>query len=383
MKIAASHSSKQSYEEYQKRMSKLIKVPIKLSDILEARAARKKENLSSTSADGDKKKYVEFKCPLDPDGDLDDDSNVYKTTVKVLSTTSSVIEYCEFCEDLAHLCDAKAISNDHNADENARKCYNLARTCMRDNALIEFQAIHDQKMQANNALPNANRRAYRTILREVFHEFAKKIFVKPDQAYKIQKRYLKTSIWMGTLKNEEFCTILEMIDRWLPYYPLYGPNENTVPLSLTEDEKIEILDNVKKVEWLPIMGMRGQYPFQFQSYDELKDFYTELEDAIEVQQEVAKHGKTESTSNKRKRSENRGSEAAKSSGKGSDKKNITCGHCGKKGHSESECWSKPGNEKLRPKNAKKPPAQPKQDKEQAKWEKLYAIMMSRTKIRRS
>jgi hypothetical protein len=71
---------------------------------------------------------------------------------------------------------------------------------------------------------------------------------------------------MGSLKNEEFCTILEMIDRWLPYYPLYGPNENTVPQSLTEDEKIEILDNVKKVEWLPIMGMRGQYPFQFQSY---------------------------------------------------------------------------------------------------------------------
>jgi hypothetical protein len=63
-------------------MSKLIKVPIKLSDILEARAARKKENLSSTSADGDKK-YVEFKCPLDPDGDMDDDSNVYKTSVKV------------------------------------------------------------------------------------------------------------------------------------------------------------------------------------------------------------------------------------------------------------------------------------------------------------
>jgi hypothetical protein len=62
-----SHSSKQSYEEYQKRMSKLIKVPIKFSDVLEARAARKKENLSSTSADGDKK-YVEFKCPLDPDG---------------------------------------------------------------------------------------------------------------------------------------------------------------------------------------------------------------------------------------------------------------------------------------------------------------------------
>ena len=58
MKIAASHSSKQSYEEYQKQMAKLIKVPIKMSDILEARAACKKENLSSMSADGDKKKYM-------------------------------------------------------------------------------------------------------------------------------------------------------------------------------------------------------------------------------------------------------------------------------------------------------------------------------------
>jgi hypothetical protein len=219
MKIAASHSSKQLYKEYQKRMAKLIKVPIKLSDILEARAARKKENLSTTSADGDKKKFVEFKCPLDPEGDMDDDSNVYKTSVQILRSTSSVIEYCEFREELAHLCEAKAISNDGNADENAKKRYNLARTCMRDNALIEFQALHDRKVQANNALPNANKRAYQTILHEVFHEFSKKVFLKPDQAYKVQNRYLKTSIWMGSLKNEEFCSILDMIDRWLPYFP--------------------------------------------------------------------------------------------------------------------------------------------------------------------
>jgi hypothetical protein len=143
MKIAASHSSKQSYEEYQKQMAKLIKVLFKLSDILEARTARKKENLSSTSADGDKKKYVEFKCPLDPEGDMDDNSNVYKTSIQILQMMSSVIEYCKFREELEHLCVAKAISNDNNADENGRKCYNLARTCMRDNALIEFQAIHD------------------------------------------------------------------------------------------------------------------------------------------------------------------------------------------------------------------------------------------------
>jgi hypothetical protein len=92
-----------------------------------------------------------------------------------------VIEYCEFREELSHLWDAKAISNDNNADENARKRYNLARTCMRDNALIEFQAIHDRKMQANNALPQANRRAYRVILREVFHEFAKKSSLSPTK----------------------------------------------------------------------------------------------------------------------------------------------------------------------------------------------------------
>jgi hypothetical protein len=35
---------------------------------------------------------------------------------------------------------------------------------MRDNALIEFKAIHERKTQANNALPQASRRAYRVIL---------------------------------------------------------------------------------------------------------------------------------------------------------------------------------------------------------------------------
>jgi hypothetical protein len=39
----------------------------RFSDVFKARAARKKENLSLTSADADKK-YVEFKCHLNPDG---------------------------------------------------------------------------------------------------------------------------------------------------------------------------------------------------------------------------------------------------------------------------------------------------------------------------
>jgi hypothetical protein len=142
---------------------------------------------------------------------------------------------------------------------------------------------------------------------------------------------------MGPLTNEEFCTtILKMINHWLLYYPLYGPNENTIQVSLTEDEKIKILDTVKKVEWLLIMGMCGQYPFQFQMYNELKNFYTKLEYAVEVQQEVAKQSKMEGPSNKQKCSENHRDKLGKLSGKGSDKKNGMCGHCGKKGHSESE-----------------------------------------------
>jgi hypothetical protein len=55
----------------------MIKVLIKLLDVLETHTVQKKENLSFMLADSDKK-YVEFKCPLDPAGDLDDDSNVYK-----------------------------------------------------------------------------------------------------------------------------------------------------------------------------------------------------------------------------------------------------------------------------------------------------------------
>jgi hypothetical protein len=33
---------------------------------------------------------------LDPEGDMDGDSNVYKTSVQILHSTSSMIEYCEF-----------------------------------------------------------------------------------------------------------------------------------------------------------------------------------------------------------------------------------------------------------------------------------------------
>jgi hypothetical protein len=188
MKMVPSCSGKQSYEEYRipKANDHADQSSDRFSDVFKARAARKKENLSLTSADADKK-YVEFKCHLNPDGGPDNDPNVYKMYVRVLSTTSSVIEYCEFREELSHLWDAKGVSNDNNADENARKRFNLALTCMRDNALIEFKAIHERKTQANNALPQANRRAYRVILREVFREFAKKCFLKPDQDNKVQE----------------------------------------------------------------------------------------------------------------------------------------------------------------------------------------------------
>ena len=81
---------------------------------------------------------------LEFDEGPDNDPNMYKMYVRVLSTTSSIIEYCEFREELSHLWDAKGISNDNNADENVRKRFNLALTCMRDNALTEFQAIHER-----------------------------------------------------------------------------------------------------------------------------------------------------------------------------------------------------------------------------------------------
>ena len=145
MKMVLSCSGKQSYEEYQipKANVHTDQSSDWFLDVFEVRAAQKKENLSSTLADADKK-YVEFKCHLNPNGGPDNNSNMYKMYVKVLSTTSSVIKYSEFCEELSHLWDAKGISNDNNADENVRKRFNLALTCMRDNALTEFQAIHER-----------------------------------------------------------------------------------------------------------------------------------------------------------------------------------------------------------------------------------------------
>jgi hypothetical protein len=46
MKVSPPHFSKQSYKEYQKQMSKMIKVLIKLLDVLETHTVQKKENLS-------------------------------------------------------------------------------------------------------------------------------------------------------------------------------------------------------------------------------------------------------------------------------------------------------------------------------------------------
>jgi hypothetical protein len=94
----------------------------------------------------------------------------------MLSTTLSVIEYCEYHKELSYLCDAKGISNDNNADNNEHVHYNLAHTYMRDNLLIKLQAIYNLKMQANNALPQANCRAFCTMPCEVFSQVCKESF---------------------------------------------------------------------------------------------------------------------------------------------------------------------------------------------------------------
>jgi hypothetical protein len=61
----------------------------------------------------------------------------------------------------------------------------------------------------------------------------------------------------GYAKNEEFRTILETIDQWLPYYPFCDPNKNTATLPLPKIS--DLLQNLAGFKYATVIDLSMGY----------------------------------------------------------------------------------------------------------------------------
>ena len=114
--------------------------------------------------------------------------------------------------------------------------------------------------------------------------------------------------------------------------------------SLEEDELVEIVDQVKLLKCHQASLMTNCDPSE-RSLAECSQHLERLEASAEIKRAPQANNVEEKklTKHSKKRKSN-----DKSDSKQNAKITITCNHCKKKGHKESQCWNKPENAHLRP-----------------------------------
>ena len=135
-----------------------------------------------------------------------------------------------------------------------------------------------------------NDKLYLEALSIVFNEFTKSYFTNWETAYAVQKRYMRQAIYMGK-QNPQVVKerLIEMNDD-LPLYP-YDMESGKQPTKLPEDELIDILDGGKRPEWHLRMLKNGHQPTDFQTIDDVAEFYERMYVADKLQAESKKASK--------------------------------------------------------------------------------------------
>ena len=219
------------------------------------------------------------------------------------------------------------------------------------------------------------------LLARALNEVALRIFKYGKDAYKIQRRYMRTRIPIGNMEVRDYTDRLDTISSWLKYFPV---ETNTIdgsaddhPSPLEEDELMDLLHFAQPVEWNIRSLQQGNHGF-FESLDDMKSYYTLYQEADKLQVEVdnvlgsnkhqgnGNHGRNgngngnggrkrkQGRRGKKKDDEsidanrtNKKPQASKKQGGGNTKK--ACPHCGKFHKLPwSECWALPANKDKKP-----------------------------------
>ena len=164
--------------------------------------------------------------------------------------------------------------------------------------------------------------------------------------------------------------------------PRYGNQGERKPLG--DEELVDILDNAYNIEWAPYMEMKGKTPFLFDDYEELKEFYKDIEGIVEVTKIVNNKEmddeQARETNKKRKRDNESDSESEEDSSM-EPKKVRECPHCHKYHKDHDGCWSLEKNKDKRP-NGWKPPNKSKSNNDKYSSKEVAAMIKMNTKKER-
>jgi len=203
------------------------------------------------------------------------------------------------------------------------------------------------------------------------------VFDKKEKAAKNQNDYLLHNLQfhMTNKKPEKWAKRLFLLNNYMEFFPLAEEKwtyKNQHPRLLDEDELTVIIQKAANPEHLYTLKSQGR---EFDTPKDTVAVLTQLYDADQIrklldQQEKSKHkhgserdgGSAKKRHKGEQRSNTNNQQQQKEKGKGGYKGKgyKECNHCGRPGHLEAGCWTKPENAHLAPWN-KDQPDNPKKD----------------------
>ena len=293
---------------------------------------KKKESAKSKDDDGDTKdKYLTFDIQLDPNDDDDEDT----VEVKIPRIeTATPEQWCEWRMEVEELLSEKGYIGDYS------KRAKIYRGLLRGKLLEEWNTAYRKHYtdaplidEADNALA----------VEATINAVALELFPDGAGSARAQKRYLRNNLFMGKMDPEKFAHRLEKINTFLPYFPVEDAtaaapaNTNTV---LPQDELVDIMDYAKSIEWHITMLSQGKKPHTFADLREATVYYKQLYDAQKLQNRLDSANSNSRNKSGRNNTSKRNKDAGRGKSDPDKKKPPVCGHCGKTGHVERDCWIK-------------------------------------------
>ena len=238
----------------------------------------KKDGDSSSDEEDDKTKTISFEIPMDPT------LNESETYILKVSTfeDGSPEEYCEWRQEMDDLLTAK----DWQKDINHR--LSVFRALLKGKSASIFAAAYSNKQVENAAAKNNKKVTPEVVLMRAINELTKVVFLKFQDAARLQKRHLKSGIDMGDNNPLPFINRIEKINNFFKYFPVKQiETTDDYQDSLPEDEVVDLISSSKKVKWHIQSLQQGQQLRLMDTLDEARAYYSNLYEADIIRAKLA------------------------------------------------------------------------------------------------
>ena len=328
----------------------------------------------------DKDQYQKFEVPLNL---KDADSSSYSVYIRVFRNGTPE-EYCAMRESVETLAERMGYKSGLPADLSSASHAQLSESAKSKMSL--YASVLDGKARShyeNTLAQNRDTNRQHERLSLALNEVAKHVFEQPEDAYKIQRTYLrKSGLLMFKNKPSDFFNRLELIGKtYLPFFPRKirsnGKLATNKPL---DDEDIkEILDESRSPA---IQKLMIQSRDNVDKHETAESYVQSLDSWYDAHQLQTSLEQREQGNGKRKASDDDGSQNKKKKAKNSNKeagrsgRTKPCAHCGKwHMQPDDKCWTLEKNKKSKGKDHYKTKSQEKSDKSKMKEVASYMMKM--------